>query len=163
MPQIELVMIGPTRQVEARRRVRELATELHVDDHLVVRDAVPKASVAAWLDRADIFLNTTHVDNTPVSVMEAMACGLCVVSTNVGGIPYLVRDGEDALLVEPDNPRDMASAVRRVVESPGLGERLSRSARQSVSGLDWSHILPRWEAILCEAVSASSVRRAGRR
>ena len=50
------------------------------------------------LDQADVFLNTTNYDNTPVSVLEAMACGLPLVSTNVGGIPYLLEDGKTALL-----------------------------------------------------------------
>ncbi len=63
--------------------------------------SVEKSEVPAWLAKGDIFLNTTNVDNTPVSVIEAQAAGLCVVSTNVGGIPFLLENGKDALLVPP--------------------------------------------------------------
>ena len=67
--------------------------------------------VPSELNEFDIFLNTTFVDNTPVSVLEAMACGLCVVSTDVGGLSFLLEHEGDALLVPPDNPKAMAAAV----------------------------------------------------
>lgn len=155
LPEVELIMIGPSRQGQVVESVRQLAIELAVEDRLDIRGAVPKADISMWLDRADIFLNTTNADNTPVSVMEAMACGLCVVSTNVGGIPYLVRDGEDGLLVGREDPQAMAMAVRKVFDQPGLAERLSGNARRNVSALDWSQILPRWESILQSVSDAS--------
>jgi glycosyltransferase involved in cell wall biosynthesis len=157
VPDVELIMLGPTRQQSTRKRAGELAIELSVEDRLSLHGRVSKTDVGSWLDRADIFLNTTNVDNTPVSVMEAMACGLCVVSTNVGGIPYLIRDGKNGLLVPPNDAEAMAAAVRKILDTPGLAERLSRRARQTVSGLDWSQVLPRWEAILQSAASMSTV------
>jgi glycosyltransferase involved in cell wall biosynthesis len=93
-------------------------------------------------------LNTTNVDNTPISILEAMACGLCVVSTSVGGIPYLLEHEHDALLVPPNDPEAMAIAVRRLLTEPGLAERLSRNGRQKAEQFDWSIILPQWEALL---------------
>jgi glycosyltransferase involved in cell wall biosynthesis len=100
------------------------------------------------MNRGDIFLNTTNVDNTPISVIEAMACGLCVVSTNVGGLPYLLENEEDALLVAPGDPEAMATAVRRLLTDAELAERLSRNARRKAEQFDWSVILPRWQALL---------------
>jgi glycosyltransferase involved in cell wall biosynthesis len=88
------------------------------------------------------------VDNTPVSVLEAMACGLCVVSTRVGGIPYLLQHGRDALLVPPNDPEAMAAAVRRVLTEPALAESLSHNARLKAEQFDWSAILPQWQALL---------------
>ena len=106
--------------------------------------------VRLWWDSTpvDVFLNTTNIDNTPVSVLEAMACGLCVVSTNVGGIPYLLADGKDSLLVEPAKEEAMADAVRTVLGEPGLAGGLSRAARAKTESLDWMTILPQWEAML---------------
>jgi glycosyltransferase involved in cell wall biosynthesis len=153
VPQIKLIMIGPTRQADTLERVRQLASDLCVEDCVTLNGAVPKDSVGEWLDQGDILLNTTNVDNTPVSVMEAMACGLCVVSTNVGGIPYLVRDGDDGLLVPPGDAEAMAAAVRKVLETPGLGARLSAMARETASRFDWSQMLPEWDALLLSAAS----------
>jgi glycosyltransferase involved in cell wall biosynthesis len=124
---------------------------------------VSKSAVPDWLNRGDIFLNTTDVDNTPVSVLEAMACGMCVVSTDVGGLPYLLEDGRTALLVPPDDPLAMARAVRRLLERPELSEHLSRSARQAAEAFQWGAILPRWEALLREVAHSRPGVREGSR
>ena len=81
--------------------IREPA-DLGVSERVEFAGGVAKADVPAALSRGDIFLNTTNVDNTPVSVLEAQAAGLAVVSTNVGGLPFLLEDGKNALLVPPD-------------------------------------------------------------
>ncbi len=70
----------------------------------------------AWLDRGDIFLNTSRIDNAPVSLIEAMACGLCVVTTDAGGIPDMVRHGEDALVAPVGDAGALASLVASVLE-----------------------------------------------
>jgi len=109
---------------------------------------VPKRDVPTWLNRADLFLNTTNVDNTPVSVQEAMACGLCVVSTSVGGVPYLVGDAVEGLLVGPDDAQAMADAVRRLLNDPALAARLSMAARRRVETMDWPVVVDAWEDLL---------------
>jgi glycosyltransferase involved in cell wall biosynthesis len=108
--------------------------------------------VADWLNRSDIFLNTADIDNTPLSVLEAMASGMCIVSTNVGGIPYLLEHETDALLVPPGDEAAMAAAVRRILTEPGLAERLSRNAYQKAKQFDWSIILPQWDKLLLNAM-----------
>jgi glycosyltransferase involved in cell wall biosynthesis len=85
--------------------------------------------------------------------MEAMACGLCVVSTNVGGIPYLLEDGREALLVRPDDAEAAASAMRRILTEQPLAESLSRNARKKAERFDWSAVLPQWEDILESAAA----------
>jgi glycosyltransferase involved in cell wall biosynthesis len=113
--------------------------------------------VPAKLADADIFLNTSRVDNTPVSVLEAMASGMCIVSTDVGGIPHLLQPEQDALLVPTDDPEQMARAVRRIVTDANLARRLSLNARKSAEQFDWSVVTPRWEALL-ESVIYSNVK-----
>jgi glycosyltransferase involved in cell wall biosynthesis len=147
-PEIRLTMVGRDKKDGSLQATREKAAELGVDEHLEFPGGITKSDVPHWLDRYDIFLNTTNVDNTPVSVMEAMACGLCVVSTDVGGIPYLLNHEKDALLVPPDDPEAMAQAIRRVLSDPGLAGELSRNARAKAQQWDWSITLPRWESLI---------------
>ena len=108
-----------------------------------------------WLNKADIFLNTTNVDNTPVSVIEAMACGLCIVSTNVGGIPYLLEDGVDALLVPPEDTQAMANAVKRILSDRQLAAALSANARKKAGAFSWEKVLPMWEALFHDILGES--------
>jgi glycosyltransferase involved in cell wall biosynthesis len=143
-----LVMAGPDKGDGSLQRSRLTAQQLGVEDSVQFVGSVPKAAVPAWLQRGDIFLNTTGLDNTPVSVLEAMACGLCVVSTNVGGIPYLLADEHDSLLVPPNDPEAMAAAVRRLLDRPELASQLSANARRKVERFDWSHVLPEWLKLL---------------
>ena len=147
-PQLRLIMVGPDKGDGSWQEMPQLARELGLADRVIFQERVAKTEVPAWLNRGDIFLNTTFVDNAPVTVTEAMACGLCVVSTAVGGIPYLLTHEEDALLVPPDDPEAMAAAVRRILAEPGLARRLSENAHQKAEQFDWSVILPQWEALL---------------
>jgi glycosyltransferase involved in cell wall biosynthesis len=80
-------------------------------------------------------------------VLEALACGLCIVSTNPGGIPYLLRDGWNALLVNQGDAGAMAAAVRRILTNPGLAESLSQNARRTAEQFDWSVTLPQWDDV----------------
>jgi glycosyltransferase involved in cell wall biosynthesis len=84
-----------------------------------------------------------------------MASGLAVISTDVGGLPYVLADGEDSLLVRPDDAGAMAGAVLRLLTEPGLSERLSRSARRKAGSFDWAKLLPRWQRLL-NSVTASA-------
>ena len=147
-PNAQLTMIGRDKTDGSLEETKRAAAAFRVQDRLAFPGAVPKDGVSTWLAAADIFLNTTDVDNTPVSVIEAMAAGLCIVSTNVGGLPYLLEDEHDALLVPPGNGEAMAQAVERVLHEPGLAARLSRNARAKAEQFDWDIVLPQWEQLL---------------
>lgn len=147
-PSVRLVMIGPNKGDGSWEGVMNLALKLGVQERVICPGKVPKNEIAHWLQQGDIFLNTTRVDNMPVSMLEAMACGLCIVSTNVGGIPHMLEDEHDALLVPTDDHSAMARAVQRLVTEDGLAERLSGNARRKAELFDWSNILPKWERLL---------------
>lgn len=142
-----LTMIGPDKGDGSLDLTLEITQEYGVSQQISIIKGVPKSKVPNELSKGDIFINTTNVDNTPVSVIEAMACGLCIVSTNVGGIPYLLEDGVDALLVQPDDAVAMAEAVKKILYEPGLAMKLSENARKKAEQFDWEKIMPLWEEI----------------
>jgi glycosyltransferase involved in cell wall biosynthesis len=150
-PELRLTMIGPDRQDGSLQSTIETAAKEGVSENILLPGSVAKDQVPGWLNGADIFLNTTNVDNTPVSIMEAMASGLCIVSTNVGGISYLLEHERDALLVPPDDPEAMAGAVRRLLTEPELAARLSNNARRKAEEFDWATVLPKWKELLTAA------------
>jgi len=148
-----LVMVGPDKGDGCLQAMLRTAQELDVSDRIEIVRGVRKKQVPEMLAQGDIFLNTTNFDNTPVSVIEAMASGCCIVSTNIGGIPHLLEDGVDALLVPPDDPDAMAKAVRRILTEPGFAKYLSQNARRKAEQFDWSVILPQWEALFSEVIN----------
>lgn len=151
-PEIRLIMVGPDKGDGAFEKFQHNVATLQLDEQIAIVGAIPKSSVPQQLQQGDIFLNTTNVDNTPISVLEALASGLCIVSTNVGGIPYLLEHEKDALLVPPDDAEAMANAVRRILSEEGLAERLSGNARAKAEQFDWALILAQWQHLLAETI-----------
>jgi len=148
VPEVRLVMVGPDRGDGSYEHTVQLARTLGVSDCVDFAGPVPKWDLPDVFSAHDIFLNTTNVDNTPVTVVEALASGLCVVSTSVGGIPFLLQHEHDALLVPADDVTAMAAAIQRLLTTPALATRLSAHGRQNALGRDWSLLLPRWEQLL---------------
>jgi glycosyltransferase involved in cell wall biosynthesis len=103
-----------------------------------------RAEVAAVLAAADVVAvpsvidRAGNVDGLPNVLLEALAAGTAVVATRVAGIPEVVADGENGLLVAPQNADDLASALRRLAEEPEMRARLGAAARQcALSRLSW--------------------------
>lgn len=143
-PDAELCLVGPNKQnhwpdVEAHAKAKALPVRM--------TGRLSKPDWIALSKEFDIFLNTTHFDNMPVSVVEALALGLPVVTTNVGGLPYLVKDGESALLVNDDDRAAMVDAIRKLVADPTLAQRLSTGGREIVEDFDWERVKHRWAAL----------------
>lgn len=147
-PEVTLMMIGRDKGDGSLQDARKCAEDLGVSQSISFLGGVRNEDIPQWLNKACIFLNTTNFDNVPVSVLEAMASGLCIVSTNVGGLPYLLDHGKDGYLVPPDDPQAMADAIEKVLRDPVLAHRLSSAARKKAERFDWSVILPSWESTI---------------
>ena len=156
-PEIQLIMGGPDKDGVTLKEFRETAEMLKVWDRIEISGSIQRNDIGAFLNRGDIFLNTTFFDNTPVSVMEAMACGLCIVSTNVGGIPKLLEHEKDALLVPPDDHKAMAAAVSRVLTESEVSSKISAGARSKVENFDWSQILPKWQSLFVTCLNQTQI------
>ena len=96
----------------------------------------------------NIFINTTNFDNTPVSVIEAMSLGLPVVSTNVGGIPFLLENNVNAILVEINDSKSMALAIKQLILYPNFRNEMVITARSKVEKFDWNYVKNEWFQIL---------------
>lgn len=108
-------------------------------------------SKEAWISLStdyDIFINTTNFDNTPVSVIEAMALGLPVVSTNVGGIPFLLEHDKNALLVPPNNSELFVQAIVALVTNAERACFIAKNARDTVELFDWQKVKHSWNTLL---------------
>jgi glycosyltransferase involved in cell wall biosynthesis len=143
VPEATLTLAGSGREEGALRR---LAADLGVDG---VRFAgrVERADIPAVYDAADIFVNSSVLDNQPVSLLEALAAGLPVVSTPAGDIPSLVRHGETGLLVPPREPAAAAAAVISLLEDPGRARDMARRGREVVAARAWPRVRADWEAL----------------
>ena len=104
-----------------------------------------------WIQEAgdhDIFINTSRFDNMPVSLLEAMALGLPIVSTDVGGIPFLIDNKSTGLLVLNEDVPSMCASIVELVENKKLAQDISYNARKFVEQMDWLHIKSLWNKLL---------------
>lgn len=110
-----------------------------------------KLSKEEWISLAashDIFINTTNFDNTPVSVIEAMALGLPVISTNVGGIPFLIDHYKNGILSEPENIASFTKNITQLIENKEIANEISLQARAHSKSFDWELVKISWNDAL---------------
>lgn len=105
---------------------------------------VAPASLHQVYTAADVFVNSSAIDNQPVSVLEACASGLPVVSTPVGDIPAMLHNGAAGVLVPPSNPAAMAEAIAALIEDPARTLSITRRARAEVERYTWPRIRRHW-------------------
>lgn len=106
-----------------------------------------KLSKEEWIKLSleyDIFINTTNFDNTPVSVIEAMALGLPVISTKVGGMPFLLENRKDGLLVPPNDTEAFVEAIVSLCSNDALSKSIIKNARSKVVEYDWQIVKHLW-------------------
>jgi glycosyltransferase involved in cell wall biosynthesis len=144
-PSASLTMVGPNKD-GSLQTTKNFADSIGVS--VSFTGQLPKEDWWKLASEHDIFINTTHFDNTPVSVMEAMALGLPVVSSNVGGIPYLLTDKENALLVNDDDEKGMTLAVLDLLNDKVKANQLSKNARTFIEQMDWQVVKQSWISLL---------------
>lgn len=146
-PIATLCMIGPDKD-GSLAEVKQLAEDLKVIDAIEFTGFLTKEQ---WIQKSalyDIFINTTNIDNMPVSVIEAMALGLPVISTNIGGIPYLIREGKDGLLVLKKNSMHMVEKITELLENSARVVEITNNARRLAESFDIEIIQQQWERLL---------------
>jgi glycosyltransferase involved in cell wall biosynthesis len=148
LPDATLRMAGPDRGDGSLARARQEVERLGLGARVEFVGPVRKVEIPELMAESDVYLNTSRVDNAPVTVVEALACGLCVVSTDVGGIRGLCAHGREAVLASAGDADALAKGVVDVVRDPALAATLSRGGRERAEAYRWSRILPRWEEIL---------------
>ncbi len=140
---------GPDRAALERR-----ARELGLEERVRFLGAVPRDQVLRLFRAADASLLSSAWENFPHTVVEALAVGCPVIATAVGGVPEVVRDGVNGLLVAPGDPAALASALERFYADPELRSRLAEAAVASVDGYSENAVFTRIEEELTKAASA---------
>jgi len=141
-PDATLTIAGYGSQAEA---LRALAASLGASGVRFL-GRVERPALPALYDAHDIFVNSSVLDNQPVSVLEALSAGLPVVTTGTGDIGTMVRHGETGLLVAPQDPAAMAEAVGSLLADPDRARQMARHARDDMARYTWPAVRAEWAA-----------------
>lgn len=136
LPEATLTLVGGGSQHEALvNMVKEMGLT-----NVTFTGRVDNTEIYAYLDQSDIFLSSPTVDNMPVSVLEAMNAGLLVISSRVGGVPYLIRNGVNGLLFDSNDSNKLAELMLWSVENQAIAKAIIQQAHQSVRNYRWGSI-----------------------
>jgi glycosyltransferase involved in cell wall biosynthesis len=124
---LRLLGEGPERASLEKRIERENLT-----GHVILEGAVNQDRIPGFIKEAHVFALASFAEGIPVALMEAMAAEIPCVSTVIAGIPELIRDGIDGLLVFPSDDEALAAAFRRLMDEPELSRRLGKAGRLRV-------------------------------
>jgi glycosyltransferase involved in cell wall biosynthesis len=142
-PEAQLVVAGDGRQ---RAALHALAAELGLRNVEFTGPVAPERMPALY-DAADVYLNASSIDNMPLSILEAFATGVPVVTTDAGGIPYIVRHEENGLLVPCDDDAALAAGALRLLDDADLAASLAARARsECLAKYTWGAVQREWEA-----------------
>jgi glycosyltransferase involved in cell wall biosynthesis len=144
------VLVGGRDSLYNRELARDLAALGRSNIHVIAETS----RAFDWFGAADVFACTSYEESFPRVVLEAMAFALPIVSTNVHGIPYMVRDGEEAALVPPGDVAAFSGALRRVLHDLPAARGLGARARARVSEFDAAALLPRHARFTADVVSS---------
>lgn len=139
-----------------RESLQALASELDVADRVVFEGRLGREEIVALYQSAHAMLNPASVDNMPNSVIEALACGVAVISTDVGGVPFIVSHEETALLVPAGDDAALAGAIVRLMQDAALAERLRTNGLAAVEQYTWANVRQRWLQAYALAQGASA-------
>lgn len=129
-----------------RPALEQLARDLKLKNTTFL-GRVPHAQIPALYDSADIYLTTPNIDCMPGSLLECFASGLPVVATKAGGIPYIARDRDSALLVDLDDDQAVAARSIELLENPELVETITRGGLREVQKYHWKPVRDQWAQV----------------
>lgn len=139
-PQAKLVITGCG---EDEKNLRGLVKKLDLQD-VEFTGRVEREKIFGYYQDSDIFVNSSDIDNMPISFLEAFSAGLPVVSTDVGGIPYMVRDGFNGFLVKQDNHRALADKIIYLLENQEKAFQIIDQAREECRKYTWESVRGDW-------------------
>ena len=152
-PNAKFIISGKGQSDEMRKLIAH-ADKLGVKNNIFFTGYYPDKKLPRLYQAADIFAFSTFYEHHPFAVLEALATGLPVVTTTVGGIPETIESGKNGLLVEPFNPRKLSEKILYLLEHPAEAAEMGAKARKTiVENYDWRIVVKDAMKVYDEALS----------
>lgn len=145
-PDATLTMIGPDSGL--LQQVKQISRQLQLQDSITFTGPIANSQLQQYYQTHQVYLNTTSYESFGTAIIEAAACGIPIVSTRIGEIPYLWAHQENMMLADKIHESDFANLVEQLFHNPDLATKLSLSARKKAETFSWNNIAPEWVKLL---------------
>lgn len=137
-----------------RRKIETMIEKYNLKDKVLLLGRIQYSDLPKLMAACDIFVRPSLAEGFGISFIEAMACGIGVVGTLVGGIVDFLRDKENGLACEPGNPKDIAEKIKILIQDRALREKLSKNGRQMImEEYNWDKISKRLRNLYAEIIN----------
>jgi glycosyltransferase involved in cell wall biosynthesis len=144
MSDVRLILVGDG---EERKRLEELSKQLNMQSYVQFVGKVPHEKVKIFMHQADIFVLPSLSEGLPIVILEAMACGLPIVASRVGGIPDLIKNGVHGYLVKAKMPDEIAEKILILLKDDQLRTEIARTNLELIKEYSWTIIIFKLENI----------------
>jgi len=131
-----IIGIGPEES-----RLRNLAKELKLENYIKFLGKIPQQEMISRLSLADAFVLNTNYEGLSHVLLEALAAGVPVITTKVGGNPEVIQDGQSGILVDYDNQEQWFGAICRILDNPDLAEKFIKAGELSLQKFNWDNLV----------------------
>ncbi len=150
---LRLVGIGPQKNM---KKLATLAKGLDVSEKVTFLGYLPRKEYLKELKNANLLVLPSRFEPFGIVLLEAMACGVPVVASKVGGVPELIIDGRNGLLFEPRNVASLQSKMGQILSNPALATDLSRNGFDSLEKYSWTDVAKETLQVYLEAIRMNS-------
>ena len=144
LPEAKLILVGDG---EEREHLETLTDNLGIRECVEFAGRVPHERVKDYMNQAEVFVLSSLSEGFPVTILEAMACGLPVVATRVGGVPDIIEDGTNGYLVDAMNQEQIAEALLKLLQNDQLRKEISNNNRKEAERYRWNTVAATLEGI----------------
>jgi teichuronic acid biosynthesis glycosyltransferase TuaC len=149
-----LIMVGKGAE---QKKIRNIIESASLENRIILTGKVPHNEISSWLNAADLFVLPTYYEGLPNALLEAMSCGLPVIATRVGGIPEVIEDGRNGVLIEKQNTNALSRAIEYLINDGILAENMGIVGRQLLNDrFSWGHNAADMSRIYGEVINADN-------
>ena len=133
--------------------VKDLTKKYGLENKIIFPGYISTKQKQQYAQDYDIYICTNKIDNTPVSLTEFMQLGLPIVAVNTGGIPYMIENGINGLLINSDDAEDMFSKIKLLIDNQELSQSIISNAYNYVQQYDEKNVIDKWKELLSRVES----------
>lgn len=152
LPEAKLILVGDG---EEREHLETLTDNLGIRECVEFAGRVPHERVKDYMNQAEVFVLSSLSEGFPVTILEAMACGLPVVATRVGGVPDIIKNGTNGYLVDTMNQEQIAEALLNLLQDKQLRKDISENNREGVRRYRWDAVAATLEGVYQKSLGTS--------